>query len=115
MGADRSGAGPDRWLAPFAFGVDFYIPLDVYDLASRAAKYALMFLATVFMAVFLLEMRSSKPVHVVQYLFVGLAMVFFYVLLLALAEHTGFEAIIVISLIKLLDCLHPPPLLHRKK
>ena len=92
MGADRSGAGPDRWLAPFAFGVDFYIPLDVYDLASRAAKYALMFLATVFMAVFLLEMRSSKPVHVVQYLFVGLAMVFFYVLLLALAEHTGFEA-----------------------
>lgn len=88
----RSGAGPDRWLSPFAFGVDFYIPLDVYDLASRAAKYALMFLATVFMAVFLLEMRSSKPVHVVQYLFVGLAMVFFYVLLLALAEHTGFEA-----------------------
>jgi inner membrane protein len=85
------GDGPDQRLSPFNFGVNFYIPIDTYDLASRAAKYALMFLATAFMAVFLMETRSGKPVHAVQYLFVGLAMVFFYVLLLALAEHVGFE------------------------
>jgi inner membrane protein len=42
------------------------------------------------MAVFVLELRSSRHVHAVQYLFVGLAMVFFYVLLLSLAEHVGF-------------------------
>jgi inner membrane protein len=44
------------------------------------------------MAVFLMEVGSARPVHAVQYLFVGLTMVFFYVLLLSLAEHIGFEA-----------------------
>ncbi len=67
-------------------------PSDFYDLVSRAAKYAMMFLGMAFMAVFLMEMRSAKQVHAVQYLFVGLTMVFFYVLLLSLAEHIGFEA-----------------------
>lgn len=84
--------GPEQRLSPFYFGVNFYIPVDTYDLASRAAKYALMFLATAFMAVFLMEMRSGRPIHAAQYLLVGLAMVFFYVLLLALAEHIGFPA-----------------------
>jgi len=83
--------GPDPRLSPFSFGVNFYIPIDFYDLASRAAKYAVMFLATAFMAVFLMEVGSTRPVHAVQYLFVGLAMVFFYVLLLSLSEHIGFE------------------------
>jgi inner membrane protein len=49
----------------------------------------MMFLATAFMAVFVLEQRSAREVHSVQYLFVGLAMVLFYVLLLSLAEHIG--------------------------
>src|SRR4029077_8291846 len=34
--------------------------------------------------------RSAHGVHPVQYLFVGLAMVLFYVLLLSFAEQTGF-------------------------
>jgi inner membrane protein len=42
------------------------------------------------MAVFLLELVSGRRVHPVQYLFVGLAMLFFYVLLLSLAEQLGF-------------------------
>lgn len=84
------GDGPEQRLSPFGFGVNFYIPVDTYDLAARAAKYALMFLATAFMAVFLIEMRSGRSVHAVQYLLVGIAMVFFYVMLLALAEHIGF-------------------------
>ena len=68
----------------------FIVPVDFYQLVSRAAKYAMMFLATAFMAVFLLEMRSTRQVHPVQYLFVGLTMIFFYVLLLSLAEQIGF-------------------------
>jgi inner membrane protein len=91
-GGNEYGEGPTQRLAPFSFGVNYYIPVDFYDLASRAAKYAMMFLATAFMAVFLMEMGSARPVHAVQYLFVGLTMVFFYVLLLSLAEHIGFEA-----------------------
>lgn len=35
--------------------------------------------------------------HAVQYVFVGLAMVFFYVLLLSLSEHVGFAAAYVVA------------------
>lgn len=72
------------------FGVAFYQPLDFYGLVTRALKYGILFLAVGFMGVFMLELLSGKRVHSVQYLFVGLAMVFFYVLLLSLAEHIGF-------------------------
>lgn len=97
MAGGDYGEGPDPRLSPFSFGVNFYIPVDFYDLASRAAKYAVMFLATAFMAVFLMEVGSAKPVHAVQYLFVGLSMVFFYVLLLSLSEHIGFEPAYVVA------------------
>jgi len=79
----------DRF-GPYQFGVAFYQPVDFYGLVNRAVKYGLLFLSVGFMGVFVLEIVSKKRVHPVQYLFVGLAMVFFYVLLLSLAEHIGF-------------------------
>jgi inner membrane protein len=72
------------------FGVKFYIPLDYYDLVNRALKYGLMFLVTAFAGVFVMELLSGRRVHGVQYLFVGMMMVFFYILLLSLSEHIGF-------------------------
>jgi len=75
---------------PYQFGVRFIVPVDFYQLVTRAAKYAMMFLATAFMAVFLLELGLARHVHPVQYLFVGFAMILFYILLLSLAEQIGF-------------------------
>ena len=49
------------------------------------------------MAVFVLELCRSAAVHPVQYLFVGLAMIFFYVLLLSLAEQIGFPFCLLIA------------------
>jgi len=77
-------------VSPYNFGVRFVVPVDFYQVVARAAKYALMFLATAFMAVFVLELRSAHAVHPVQYMFVGLAMALFYVLLLSFAEQIGF-------------------------
>lgn len=74
----------------YKFGVRFYAPVDFYDLVSRAAKYGILFLSFAFMAVFVMEMLSGRHVHAVQYIFVGLAMIFFYVLLLSFSEHIGF-------------------------
>ena len=71
-------------------GCNFYVPIDYYDLVNRAAKYGLMFLAVAFFGVFVLELTSGKRVHAVQYVFVGVAMILFYVLLLSFAEHIGF-------------------------
>jgi inner membrane protein len=82
-------AGVDRF-RPYQFGVQLYQPVDFYNLVSRAAKYAVLFLSLAFMAVFVLELVAGRPMHPVQYLFTGLAMVFFYVLLLSFAEHIGF-------------------------
>jgi len=84
-----SDGGFER-LQPHLFGVTFYQPVDFYDLVTRAVKYGILFVAVGFMAVFVLEIVSDKRVHAVQYLFVGLAMVFFYVLLLSFSEHLGF-------------------------
>ena len=77
-------------MSEYAFGVRFIVPVDFYQIVARAAKYAMMFLATAFIAVFVLELRSAHAVHPVQYMFVGLAMAFFYVLLLSFAEQIGF-------------------------
>ncbi len=91
-----SDGGLDRFSA-HQFGVTFYQPVDFYDLVMRAVKYGVLFLAVGFMGVFVLELLSAKRVHPVQYLFVGIAMVFFYVLLLSLAEHIGFTKAYVIA------------------
>jgi inner membrane protein len=77
-------------LQPYAFGVRMIAPVDHYSLVTRAVKYGIAFLALAFMAVLCLELMSDRRVHAVQYLFTGVALVFFYVLLLSLAEHMGF-------------------------
>jgi len=77
-------------LAPHAFGVTLIEPVDFYSLVNRATKYGIAFIALVFMAVLSLELMSRTRVHAVQYLLFGIALVFFFVLLLSLAEHFGF-------------------------
>lgn len=72
------------------FGVRFYQPVDHYALVNRSLKYAVLFIGSVFVAVFVLEARSGRSVHIAQYALMGLALVLFYVLLLAFAEHAGF-------------------------
>ncbi len=79
-------------LWPTLSGVSFFVPIDTYELVNRAAKYGLMFLAVAFFAVLVMELTSGRRVHAVQYVFVGLAMILFYILLLSLAEHIGFTA-----------------------
>jgi inner membrane protein len=64
--------------------------VDFYALVERALKYGIMFVAAVFGLVFFLEILSPRRIHIVQYAIVGLIVVFFYVLLLALSEHIGF-------------------------
>lgn len=81
--------GIDRF-RPYYFGVSLFQPVGFYDLIMRAVKYDLLFVGLAFMAVFVLEIVSRVRVHPVQYLFVGVALTFFFVLLLSLAEHIGF-------------------------
>lgn len=65
-------------------------PINPYSLSDRAVKYAILFIALVFVAVGLVEVMGALRVHPVQYLLVGLAMGLFFLLLLALSEHLDF-------------------------
>lgn len=80
-----------------AFGVSLFQPVDTYHRNERALKYALLFIALTFMSVFLWEQMSGARIHAMQYLFVGLALCVFYLLLLALSEHVAFGWAYLIS------------------
>lgn len=71
-------------------GVGFVSPVDLYTLVERALKYGVMFIGVTFLTVFMLEILSPLRIHIVQYGLVGLILVLFFVLLLALAEQIGF-------------------------
>jgi inner membrane protein len=49
-----------------------------------------MFIALTFLTFFLLEIRGGRPIHPIQYLLIGLALLVFYTLLLSLSEYIAF-------------------------
>ncbi|MCG6857894.1 MAG: cell envelope integrity protein CreD [Salaquimonas sp.] len=70
--------------------VGFVEPLQFYQVIARTLKYSTAFFALTFLAVFILEVKGNRSIHWMQYALVGLALVIFFLLLLALAEHIGF-------------------------
>jgi inner membrane protein len=50
----------------------------------------LLFIALTFAGFFLFEILKNLSVHPIQYALVGVALAFFYLLLLSLSEHLGF-------------------------
>ncbi|MDH4870119.1 cell envelope integrity protein CreD [Pseudomonas sp. BN515] len=79
------------------FGVSFSDPVDQYLKTDRAIKYALLFVALTFAGFFLVEVLKRLAVHPVQYGLMGLALAFFYLLLLSLSEHLEFAVAYLIS------------------
>jgi inner membrane protein len=73
-----------------AFGVELKVPVEQYLQTDRAIKYAFLIILLTFAAVFFVEMRKAKPIHPVQYLLVGIALIIFYTLLLSFSEHLNF-------------------------
>lgn len=79
------------------FGVSLIDPVNQYVKSDRAIKYALLFIALTFASFLLFEVLKRLQVHPVQYGLVGMALAFFYLLLLSLAEHIGFALAYTIS------------------
>jgi inner membrane protein len=96
---------PQRWIGGqqkldrSAFGVKLILPVDEYQKTMRTAKYAIMFIAFTFISLFMTEILAKTILHPIQYAFIGLALVLFYVLLLSISEQIGFSlAYLVASL-----------------
>lgn len=78
-------------------GVDFLQPVATYQKSYRSVKYAFLFIALTFLIIFFAEITGKIRVHPVQYLIIGIALVIFYSLLIALAEHLTFNISFLIA------------------
>lgn len=96
----RCHESPDSGCQDFhsrKLGISFVDPVDQYLKSERATKYAVLFLGLTFAALFLVEALRRRSVHPIQYGLVGLALAIFFLILLALSEHIGFESAYALS------------------
>lgn len=80
-----------------AFGVSLIQPVDIYHQAERAVKYAALFIVMTFLVFFLWEILHTALLHPMQYAFVGFALFVFYLLLVSISEHAGFDMAYLVS------------------
>lgn len=74
-----------------AVGVELIQPVDSYQESERSVKYAFLFIALTFVVLVLLELLKKLRIHPIQYSFVGMALLVFYLLLISLSEHIDFS------------------------
>ncbi len=79
------------------FGVDLLLPIDDYQKSMRSAKYAILILTLTFLVFYLVEVMNKRKIHPFQYTLVGLALCLFYILLVAISEHSNFNTSYFIS------------------
>ena len=70
--------------------VDLIQPVDLYGQVDRATKYGFLIIGFTFVAFLLFDLIGGVRISAVQYILVGVALVLFFVLLLAFAEIIGF-------------------------
>lgn len=68
-------------------GVRLIEPVDLYGQVSRAVKYGVLFIALTFLTFFTYDVTGRRRVPILAYALVGLGLVLFFLLLLALAEY----------------------------
>ena len=82
---------------PSSVTVNFIQPVDLYDQVSRATKYGFLFIGFTFVAFLLFDLIGGVRISSVQYILVGVALVLFFILLLAFAEIIGFALAYVVA------------------
>ena len=80
-------------------GVSLLMPVDNYRMATRALKYAFLFITLTFLSYFIFELtdKNKKRIHPLQYLLLGGAMLIFYLLLVSISEFAPFIAAYIIA------------------
>ncbi len=92
---------PNRYTDPYmydntsnnkpVFGVELLDTVDHYTKNARTVKYAFLLITLTFAVYFFCEVLKKQKVHPLQYGLVGAALVIFFILLLSLSEHLGFD------------------------
>lgn len=84
-------------LLPNSFGVKLLVPVNEYQKTIRTSKYGIMIILLTFVIFFMIEVFNKKALHPIQYLLIGLSLIIFYVILLALSEYMVFQYSYIIS------------------
>lgn len=77
--------------------VNLIQPVDLYDQVSRATKYGFLFIGFTFVAFLLFDLIGGVRISSVQYILVGVALILFFILLLAFAEIIGFAVAYIVA------------------
>ena len=72
-------------------------PVDPYSQVDRAAKYGFLFIGFTFLALLMFDVVGGVRVSPVEYLLMGVALILFFVLLLAFAEIIGFTPAYILA------------------
>lgn len=70
---------------------------DSYVMILRLTKYVLLVIAMTFVTVLAFEIVSHHLISLVQYVVIGIALIMFYLVLLALSEHIAFELAYIVG------------------
>ena len=87
----QSWIGENHNILQSSFGLELLQPVDEYSKNFRSTKYALLVILLTFLLFFFFEVMNKQKVHPMHYIFVGLTISIFYILLLSLSEHIGFD------------------------
>jgi inner membrane protein len=87
----QSWKGSKHHISHSQFGVDLDLGVDVYQKSMRVAKYAMLFIVLTYLVFFFVEIINKILIHPIQYILVGIALVLFYVLMLAFSEQIAFD------------------------
>ena len=88
---DNSGGGaPNPGATANLAQIGLMQVVDLYDQVNRATKYGFLFIGFTFLAFLMFDIIGGVRVSPVEYLLVGVSLILFFVLLLALAEVIGF-------------------------
>jgi len=85
------------------FGVELVTIADQYQKNIRSAKYGILVILFVFLSFFLYELITGERIHPIQYALTGFAIPIFYLLLLSISEHLGFNPAYLIASISVLS------------
>ncbi len=102
---------PQQWsgskyeLSKTLFGVSLLMAVDQYQQTMRTVKYAIMFIGLTFLTFFVMEILSARPIHPVQYLFIGFALMLFYTLLLSLSEYIAFGSAYLVACVGIVSMI----------
>ena len=89
-GVMRISSNDGDYFEGMDFGFSVFEPVDLYSSVARSIKYGVLFVVLTLVSVLCLELATGIRFHFVQYGVTGVALVLFFLTLLALAEHIGF-------------------------